>query len=58
MDIRKIDNGYPATSPFSNKVNTGNGFKQIFDQKLSGIKAADPQTPIGFRADVLNPIGV
>ena len=53
MDIRKIDKGYPGTSLSTNKVNTGEVFKQILDQKLAGVKAADPRTPIGIRADVL-----
>ena len=46
MDINKIDNLPQTKSQSTKKINKKNGFDQIFDQKLAGIKASAPQAPV------------
>jgi len=54
MDIHEIDNLYQAKSLSSQKINKDNRFKQIFNQKLTGIHAATSQTSLDCKRDVLN----
>jgi len=54
MNIHEIDNLYQAKSLFSQKTNKDNKFKQIFDQKLTGIHAATSQIPLNCKRDVLD----
>jgi len=53
MDINQIDNSSKVKLPSSHKINKENGFKQIFDQKISETHATTPQNPINIKADVL-----
>ena len=53
MDIREIVNTYNAKLWSSNRINKDNGFKGIFDRKVSEINTTTPQTPIDSKAHVL-----
>ena len=54
MDIHQIDNLYQAKSLSSQKINKDNRFKQIFNQKLTGIDATASRTSLDFKRDALN----
>jgi len=53
MDINRIGNLYGAKLPSSNKIDRDNGFKQIFDRKLTEIDATTIQTSVDSKANVI-----
>lgn len=53
MDIREIGNTYKAQLSSSDRIKKDNGFKEIFDRKVSEINTTTPQTHIDSKAHVL-----
>ena len=53
MDINRIGNLYGAKLPSSNKIDRDNGFRQIFDRKLTEIDATTILTSVDSKANVI-----
>ena len=53
MDISKIYNISQGQLSSSKKVDTDNGFKQIFDQKLNEISETTITSPMESKSDVI-----
>jgi len=53
MDINGINDINKPKISLSNKVDRDNGFRQIFDQKITEIDAATVPTHSGSKADIL-----
>ena len=53
MDINEIDNLYQTRSSPPDKIKKDNGFKQVFDQKVSEINATTARAFGDSKADVL-----
>lgn len=55
MDIKHIDNSVKAKILSSDKIKKGSdGFKQIFDRKISEIPATTTTAPMDTRSEVLD----
>jgi hypothetical protein len=53
MDINEIGNVYHGKLASSKKVNKGNEFTEILEQRLAEINPTKPQAPRGINADIL-----
>jgi len=53
VDINEISNVYRGKLASSKKVEKGNGFTQILEQRLAEINPTNPQAPRGIKADIL-----
>ena len=53
MDISKIDDSYKAKLPSSHRASRDNGFKRVFDQKMSEINAKTPKGPSEIKEELL-----
>jgi hypothetical protein len=53
MDIYKIGDFHQTKSISSNKIDNGNGFKQVLDQKLFEVKEPDQPIYAGIKNEIL-----
>lgn len=53
MDINKIYDSFSGQLSSSKKVDSDNGFKQVFDKKINEVNAATMLSPVGNKADVI-----